>query len=79
MLRQYEVVRVCKLLRSPSAYNDWRVNQRSPKVGDVGTIVEILGAPPESSGCYVVESSDSNGMTIWLAEFGCEELEAMRN
>src|SRR4029450_588089 len=35
-LRQYEIVRVRRLLRSPEHYDGWRINQRSPAVGDVG-------------------------------------------
>lgn len=73
-LRLYEAVRVCQLLQRPSEYDGWRVNQRSPQVGDTGTLVEILHAPglPDR---YVVESCGPGGITIWLGDFAAEELE----
>lgn len=76
-LRQFELVRVRKFLQSPESYNGWRINQRVPQIGDVGTIVEILqgdGSPD----CFVVESCDSNGMTLWLGDFQAEELEPLQ-
>ena len=74
-LRQYTRVRVCRLLKPPEAYNSWGINQRPPRVGDTGYIVEILMAQglPE---CYVVESSGPDGIDIWLGDFSDEELEA---
>jgi len=74
-LRQYDVVRVRKLLHPPEVHDGWRVNQRPPRVGDVGTVVEILKAPGYSD-CYVVESCDSDGFTIFLGYFQEDELEA---
>ena len=73
-LKQYEVVKVRQLLRAPEEYDGWGVNQRPPRVGDVGCIVEILGAVglPDN---YVVESVSTDGMTIWLGDFMAGELE----
>lgn len=72
-LRQYGLVRVVQLLQSPNDYDGWNFNRRSPRVGDIGTIVDILQAPgfPDD---YVVESSDEDGITIWLGDFRAEEL-----
>ncbi len=74
--RQYELVRVRQLLRTPESYDGWRVNQRPPQVGDVGTLLDILHAPgiPDS---YVVESSDADGVTVWLGDFAEDELEPL--
>jgi hypothetical protein len=36
-LKQYGLVRVRLLLQPAMEYDDWRVNQRPPQVGDVGT------------------------------------------
>lgn len=74
-LQQYGVVRIRQLLRSPEAYDDWRINQRPPRVGDQGVIVDILQAPglPDN---YVVESVGPDGVTVWLGDFTDEELEA---
>ena len=72
-LKQYSMVRVVRLLHPPDRYNGWGLNRRSPQVGDVGTIVEILHAPglPDS---YVVEACDPDGSTIWLGDFDASEL-----
>ena len=76
-LQQCEVVRVRQLIQIPDAYDGWRVNQRPPQVGDVGTIVDILQAPglPDN---YVVESSGRDGVTIWLGDFRAEELKPVK-
>ncbi len=69
-LEQFEMVRVLRLLRLPDEYDGWRVNKRPPNVGDVGIIVDVLRAPGLSDR-YVVESSGTDGVTIWLGDF-CE-------
>ena len=73
-LKQYEIVRVIRLLHSLDKYNGWRANQRDPQIGDTGTIVEILQAPnlPDK---YVVEAVASDGSTIWLSDFDVGEIE----
>jgi hypothetical protein len=73
-LRLYEMVRVRRLLRAPGDYDGWRVNQRPPRVGDCGAIVEIRrgrGLPDR----YVVEAGGPGGVPVWLADFVAEELE----
>ena len=64
-LRENQVVRVARLLRSPDHYNGWRLNQRAPRVDDVGTILDVLHAPglPDS---YVVECCGTDGSAVWL-------------
>ncbi len=73
-LIQYEKVRVRALLRDSSEYDGWRLNKRPPRVGEVGTLIDILHADglPDH---YVVEKSDATGAAIWLSEFLREELE----
>ena len=78
MLYQYSIVRIIRLFHEPEFYNGWGVNQRPPQIGDEGTIVEILG----SSGSpfpdhYIVECSNQDGITVWLAEFILEELDEL--
>ena len=74
VLEQYQLVRVKQLLQSPSEYDCWRVNRRPPKIGDVGTLLDILRADglPDR---FVVESCESNGTAVWLADFQRDELE----
>lgn len=73
-LRQYERVRVVRLLHPPDHYDGWRVNQRPPVIGDTGTLIDILHAP-DGSVDYVVESSGPDGVSIWLGDFLAEEIE----
>jgi hypothetical protein len=75
-LEHYGLVRIRQLLRPLTEYNGWRVNQRPPQVGDVGTLVDILNASglPDR---YVVESSGRDGITVWLGDFAAEELEPL--
>jgi hypothetical protein len=65
-LRQYELVRLLKLRSAPEQYDGWKVNRRSPKLGDVGTLVEILHAPGFADR-YIVEcvSATGDGTTDW--------------
>ena len=76
-LRQYGMVRVRQLLQPPGAYNGWRVNQRPPQVGDVGTVLDIFPGVDGGPDCYVVESSGPDGITIWLGDFMADELEPL--
>jgi hypothetical protein len=45
--------------------------ERAPRVGDVGTVVDIV---PNVS-AYLVECIGDGGLTIWLASFDEAELE----
>jgi hypothetical protein len=65
------------MLRDTSQYDGWGVSKRPPEVGETGTLIDVLHAPglPDH---YVVEKTDSaTGLTIWLADFEKEELEAV--
>ena len=73
-MKQYAIIRVRQMLRPSELYDGWGWNQRPPRIGDTGTIVEILRAPGQPDR-YVVENSDVNGVTIWLGVFSPEELE----
>jgi hypothetical protein len=75
-LKQYGLVRVRKLLKTPEHYNGWGINQKPPAIGDIGTLIDILTAKglPNS---FVVESSGPDGVSIWLGDFSEEEIEAI--
>ena len=69
------VVRVRQLLRAAGdAYDDWGVNERRPRVGDCGTVAEILSADgvPDA---YVVECVRDDGTTEWISDLLADELE----
>ncbi len=72
--KMYSKVRVAKLVGSMTDYDGWMVSQRNPRVGDTGTLIDVLDAPDLPSK-FVVEKSDENGITIWLADFFQEELD----
>ena len=72
--KMYSKVKVVQLIGSTTDYDGWKVNQRNPMVGDTGTLIDVLDAPDLPSK-FVVEKSDENGITIWLADFFQEELD----
>jgi hypothetical protein len=76
MLNQYGLVRMRKILRSADECDGWRIKQRPPQIGDIGTIVEILHAPNLPID-YIVECSNSDGTAIWVSDFFAEEIEAI--
>jgi len=67
---ELDVVRVTQLLASTRTFDGSPGVVREPRVGDVGAIVQVLGG-----GTFIVESVDSNGLTLWIADFAAEELE----
>ncbi|MGC4091755.1 MAG: hypothetical protein QM756_28495 [Polyangiaceae bacterium] len=72
--KQFELVRVVELVRRDEHRNGWKVNQRFPALGDVGTITDVVRAPGLAER-YVVECSGADGVTIWLEDFDAQELE----
>ena len=69
---EYDVVRVRQLLQPDRHYDGTQCVKRSPRVGDKGTIVLI---PPGTNSWYIVECVNSDGFTVWLADFVTDELE----
>jgi hypothetical protein len=81
VFREYSLVRIRLLLRSSKAYDGYRINSRPPRVGDVGTVVDVMGSPgvPDSY-VYTVECRECiepGGSPLWLSEFSEEELEPL--
>ena len=73
-IREYDVVRVINLKIADRPYDGTASVMRPPRIGDVGTVLHEY-RPEDSTGPVVVESSDENGRTIWLADFERDELE----
>ena len=72
-LRAGDAVRVV-YLREPAVQHLAIPNaQRVPRLGDIGTVVEIQ--PSADGSRYLVESDDGDGEIIWLASFAEEEIE----
>jgi hypothetical protein len=75
MISQYSQVRLVALHGAPDTYDGYGVNRRVPQVGDVGTVVEIMGAESGET-MYVVECVNDDGSTEWIGDFVSSELEA---
>lgn len=75
--KEYELVRVRQLIQSADDLDGWRLNERAPAPGDVGTLLDILTAPGHPIK-YVVECSGKDGLSIWLADFFEEEIERVQ-
>jgi len=73
-LSPHAVVRVKLLLQTPEQYDAWQLNQRSPALGDIGTIVHVLHARGQPDK-FVVECVRADGSIEWLADFFEEEIE----
>ncbi len=75
-LKQYEMVRVVRLLNPPESYGGHEFDQRPPAVGDTGCLIEILQKPGLPDGYLVESSSDATGgVNVWQCMFVAEELE----
>lgn len=67
--RDYTTVKVKQLLTANREFTGTNSVSRSPRVGDMGTVLE------SHEGNYTVESVDPEGFTVWLADFEPDELE----
>lgn len=45
---------------------------RQPVVGDIGSIVHVLGPTR-----FIVECVDSNGLTVWISDFDLDEIQVV--
>ncbi len=72
--KEYDVVKVVRLLTDSRRIDGTESIMRQPQVGDVGTIVYVLDDSGDESK-YIVESVNQDGMTVWLADFNHSELE----
>jgi hypothetical protein len=72
--REYDGVRVTKLLNPSRTFSGTEGVTRPPKVGDEAIICHQYH-PQDASAAVAVELVDSQGRTIWLADFLPQELE----
>ena len=73
-LREYDVVRVVKLLVTNRTFEGTEGIKRAPAVGDTAAIVHQY-EPDNPNGVVALERVDGNGNTVWLADFQPSELE----
>lgn len=74
-MKEYDVVNVIRLTNSERQYDGSEGVKRSPQIGDVGTIVHTYEKDGQDVR-YIVECVDSEGYTIWLADFLPEEIQS---
>ena len=73
-LKEYDAVRVVRLLTVNRPYDGTVAVRRRPEVGDLATIVHEYD-PDDPRAPLAVEKVDPDGYTIWLADFERDELE----
>lgn len=68
-MKELDCVKIVRLLRANRPFDGTKEVKRAPQVGDVGAIVHF------GKEVCIVECVDSDGYTVWLADFLIEELE----
>ena len=77
-LKEYDKVRIVKLLRNDRPLEGTEGVMRPPAIGDTATIVHEYH-PGDPSASVAVEKVNSDGYTVWLADFEKEELELVQD
>lgn len=72
-----DTVRIVSLTGSAQDHLVRVTSERAPRVGDVGTVVDIASRLGGEGRHYTVELRHSDARLIWLAVFAAHELEAM--
>lgn len=67
---EYGIVRVAHLHIADRPYQGTEGVRRPPRIGDLGTVVYAYDVTS-----FTVECVNSDGLTVWLADFFAEELE----
>jgi hypothetical protein len=74
MLKEYDAIKICSLREPNRSYDGTEGIMREPRVGDTGTVVDVLGEHSKGM-MYVVECVNPEGNTVWLADFWESELD----
>jgi len=73
-LEELDVVRVVRLLEPNRQFTGTEGVKRRPRAGDKGTVVQVH-SPVQGEAAFIVEAIDSEGYTLWLADFVASELQ----
>jgi len=73
-IREYDTVRIVKLLKEPCEFTGTSSVARAPRVGDVAIVCHEY-FPSDPTAVLAVELVDNEGYTIWFADLEREELE----
>jgi hypothetical protein len=74
-IAEHDAVRVVALTGSPEDHLVISMAERPPRVGDVGTVVDIADRLGGVGRHYTVQLSGADARPIWLAVFARHELE----
>ncbi len=74
-LHEYDVVEVISV---PPVEGWPGLITRSPRIGDTGTIVNIVSSSVANENACLVECVGEDGSTIWLAFFKADQLQVIR-
>ena len=74
-LALHDRVRIVALTGSGYDHLVRATSARAPRVGDVGTVVDIAMRLGGEGRHYTVEHADTGGRSVWLAVFAAHELE----
>ena len=74
VLREYDIVRVAKLIDPARRFDGTQGVRRPPQIGDVATICHEYD-PKDPIAPVAVEMVDHEGRTLWFADFQRSELE----
>ena len=69
MFQELDTVRITRLPVVATGFTGSASALRAPTLGDTGVVVHA------ADGRYVVESVQTDGRTVWLAEFAASDLE----
>ena len=70
VIDELDVVKVAALLETDRQFSGTEGVSRAPRIGDLATVVHVL-APGRA---FIAEAVDSEGYTLWIADFRAEEL-----
>jgi hypothetical protein len=77
VLREYDIVRVTKLIDPARKFDGTKGVLRPPQIGDVATICHEYD-PMDPNAPVMVEMVDNEGLTLWIADFKRNELELVK-
>lgn len=73
-IHEYDTVRVVRLFRQDRDFDGTPGLSRAPKIGDTAAVVHEYD-PSDPMAPVCIECVDSQGNTVWLADFDKDELE----
>ena len=76
-IAEHDRVRIVSLTGAAADHLILPTSERPPRVGDVGTVVDIADRLGGNGAHYTVELTDADARCVWLAVFAAHELEVV--